>query len=123
MPFFMRENDSNAFDRVRPIRRLPGRMCRIAGYSQTTAAPRGISVATRAAAVPPQAFFVGSAVFHYLGPSFALLLFARVDVLGVAWLRLASPAVVFAAWRRPWRKLASLDREGGLLIAGLGAVF
>jgi hypothetical protein len=25
-----------------------------------------------------------SAVFHYLGPSFAVLLFARVDVLGVA---------------------------------------
>ena len=27
--------------------------------------------------VPPETFFVGSAVFHYLGPAFAVLLFAR----------------------------------------------
>jgi len=55
--------------------------------------------------LPPQAYFVVSAVFHYLGPAFAVLLFARVDVLGVAWLRIASAAVVFALWRRPWRGL------------------
>jgi inner membrane transporter RhtA len=77
----------------------------------------------RTAAVPPQAYFVGSAVFHYLGPSFAVLLFARVEPLGVAWLRIASAAVVFAVWRRPWRKLATLDRGGRLLIVELGAVF
>ena len=53
--------------------------------------------------VPPQAFFGVSAVFHYLGPSLAVLLFARLDVLGVAWLRVASAAAVFALWRRPWR--------------------
>lgn len=52
--------------------------------------------------VPPHAYFVVSAVFHYLGPAFAVLLFAHVSVLGVAWLRIASAAVVFAAWRRPW---------------------
>src|SRR5262250_619682 len=73
--------------------------------------------------VPPQAYFVGSAIFHYLGPSFAVLLFARVDVLGVAWLRIASAACVFAIWRRPWQKFAVLDRQGQLLIIGLGAVF
>jgi inner membrane transporter RhtA len=73
--------------------------------------------------VPPQAYFVGSAIFHYLGPSFAVLLFARVDVLGVAWLRIASAALAFALWRRPWRKLAALDRQGQLLIMSLGAVF
>jgi inner membrane transporter RhtA len=72
--------------------------------------------------VPAQAYFVGSAVFHYLGPSFAVLLFVRVDVLGVAWLRIASAAIVFAIWRRPWRKFASLDRDGQLLIVALGAV-
>lgn len=54
---------------------------------------------------PPHAYFVVSAIFHYLGPAFAVLLFARVDVLGVAWLRIASAAVVFALWRRPWRLL------------------
>jgi inner membrane transporter RhtA len=55
--------------------------------------------------VPPQFAFVVSAVFHYLGPAFAVLLFARVDVLGVAWLRIAAAAVVFAVWRRPWHVL------------------
>jgi inner membrane transporter RhtA len=73
--------------------------------------------------VPPQAYFVGSAVFHYLGPSFAVLLFARVDVLGVAWLRIASAALIFALWRRPWRKFLALDRDGQGLIVALGAVF
>jgi inner membrane transporter RhtA len=77
----------------------------------------------RAAAVPPHAYFVGSAIFHYLGPSFAVLLFARVDVLGVAWLRIASAALVFACWRRPWRKLRALDHDGRVLIVALGAVF
>ncbi|MFL5798930.1 MAG: EamA family transporter [Actinomycetota bacterium] len=72
--------------------------------------------------LPPQGFFLVSAVFHYLGPSFAVLLFARVDVLGVAWLRIVSAAAVFALWRRPWRVLRMLDREGRWVVAGLGAV-
>jgi inner membrane transporter RhtA len=73
--------------------------------------------------LPPHAYFVGSAIFHYLGPSFAVLLFARVDVLGVAWLRIAAAAAVLAIWRRPWRTLATLDRGGWLLVACLGLVF
>jgi inner membrane transporter RhtA len=72
---------------------------------------------------PPQSYFAASAVFHYLGPSFAVLLFARVDVLGVAWLRIASAALVFALWRRPWRVIARLDRTGARLLVSLGAVF
>ena len=71
-----------------------------------------------ASRIPPQAYFVASAVFHYLGPSFAVLLFARVDVLGVAWLRIASAAAVFALWRRPWRRVR-LGRD----VVLLGAVF
>src|SRR4051812_43796339 len=67
-------------------------------------------------AVPPTAYFVVSAVFHYLGPSFAVLLFARVPVLGVAWLRIGAAAVVFAAWRRPWGALR------GRLVLAWGAV-
>jgi inner membrane transporter RhtA len=55
-------------------------------------------------------YFAVSAVFHYLGPAFAVLLFARVDVLGVAWLRIASAALVFAVWRRPWRSIPRVDR-------------
>ena len=72
---------------------------------------------------PPEAYFVGSAVFHYLGPAFAVLLFARVDPLGVAWLRIASAAALFAVWRRPWRRLAGLDGAGRRVVLALGAVF
>jgi inner membrane transporter RhtA len=72
--------------------------------------------------LPPLSFFLVSAVFHYLGPSLAVLLFARVDVLGVAWLRIASAAVVFAAWRRPWRLLTRLDRGRLRTLIALGAV-
>ena len=71
----------------------------------------------------PEAFFVGSAIFHYLGPAFAVLLFARVEPLGVAGLRIASAAAVFALWRRPWRRLAGLDRDGRRVVLALGAVF
>jgi inner membrane transporter RhtA len=71
---------------------------------------------------PPHAYFVISAVFHYLGPSFAVLLFAQVPVLGVAWLRIASAALIFALWRRPWRAFAKLDRDTRRLLIGWGAV-
>jgi inner membrane transporter RhtA len=70
--------------------------------------------------VPPHAYFLVSAVFHYLGPAFAVLLFVRVDVLGVAWLRIAAAAAVFALWRRPWRTLA--QGEGRRLLLAWGAV-
>lgn len=73
-------------------------------------------------AVPPHGYFVVSAIFHYLGPAFAVLLFARVDVLGVAWLRIASAAAVFALWRRPWRGLRALDRPGKRLLLAWGSV-
>jgi inner membrane transporter RhtA len=72
--------------------------------------------------VPPATYFVGSAVFHYLGPAFAVLLFALVAPLGVAWLRIASAALVFAAWRRPWRTLAALDASGRRLLVSMGTV-
>ena len=61
--------------------------------------------ARRSERVPAATYFVGSAIFHYLGPAFAVLLFALVEPLGVAWLRIAGAALIFAAWRRPWRAL------------------
>lgn len=61
---------------------------------------------------PAWSYFVGSAVFHYLGPAFAVLLFTRVAPLGVAGLRIWSAALVFGLLRRPWRVLARLDRVG-----------
>jgi inner membrane transporter RhtA len=62
------------------------------------------------------------ATFHYLGPSFAVLLFAHVDALGVAWLRLASAGLVFALWRRPWEVLRRADPAERRTMLGLGVV-
>ncbi len=58
---------------------------------------------------------------HYLGPSLAVLLFAHVDVPGVA-LRIASAAVVFAIWRRPWRLLARMSASQRCVLFALGVV-
>src|SRR5207244_7109488 len=72
--------------------------------------------------IPPQVFFFVSAIFHYLGPAFAVLLFAGVSVLGVAWFRIASAALVFAVWRRPWHIFGKVSwRERSILVA-LGIV-
>src|SRR6185312_14381088 len=73
-------------------------------------------------APPPQLYFVISAVFHYLGPAFAVLLFARVEPLGVAWLRIASAALIFAAWRRPWHHFLQLTVAARWNIVALGVV-
>lgn len=80
----------------------------------------GARLTEAAEAVPPHLWFAVSAVFHYLGPSFAVLLFPSVGVLGVAWLRIASAAAVFAPWTRPWRTFARVSRRERLLLAGLG---
>ena len=73
--------------------------------------------------LPPHAYFVGSAVFHYLGPAFAVLLFARVSPLGVAFLRIVSAAIVFALWRRPWRLAATIDERTTRLLIAFAVVF
>lgn len=72
--------------------------------------------------LPPHVYFVVSAVFHYLGPAFAVLLFARVEPPGVAWLRIASAALIFAVWRRPWRYVLQQGAAARWNIVGLGVV-
>ena len=72
--------------------------------------------------VPPHVYFLVSAVFHYLGPAFAVLLFSRVAVLGAAWLRIVAAALVFALWRRPWHALARADRDARRLLVAWGSV-
>jgi len=72
--------------------------------------------------LPPPLYFVVSAAFHYLGPAFAVLLFARVEPLGVAWLRIASAALIFAVWRRPWRHFLQRDVTARWNIVALGVV-
>jgi inner membrane transporter RhtA len=81
--------------------------------------PARLSRPSRSDRVPAPCFFLVSAVFHYLGPSFAVLLFAHVDVLGVAWLRIASAALVFGIWRRPWRLFRRADERRPLLALGV----
>src|SRR5277367_5370218 len=69
---------------------------------------------------PPHAWFAISAIFHYLGPSFAVLLFPSVGVLGVAWMRIAAAAAIFAPWTAPWRTIAKADGQTRRLLIGLG---
>ena len=73
--------------------------------------------------IPPHLFFVGSAIFHYLGPAFAVLLFARVPLGGVAWLRIVSAALIFAVWRKPWRSFFGSSTTTKRDVVALGAVF
>jgi inner membrane transporter RhtA len=77
------------------------------------------SVTTR---VPPHVFFIVSAIFHYLGPAFAVLLFGHVTPLGVAWLRIATAAAIFAAWRKPWRSFAGQSWSQRRLLLAFGVV-
>src|SRR5258708_691299 len=80
-----------------------------------------LTFTTAAHAAPPQAWFAVSAVFHYLGPSFAVLLFPAIGVTGIAWLRIASAAAIFAPWTKPWRTIHQADARTRLLLIGLGA--
>jgi len=79
---------------------------------------------------PPELYFAASALFHYLGPACAVLLFAYVPPLGVAWLRIAVAAIAFALWRRPWRVLLAASPGQrrllfamGLVLASMNSVF
>ncbi|MEM9062983.1 MAG: EamA family transporter [Pseudomonadota bacterium] len=86
------------------------------------AGPNATGTLSRVAeAVPPHAWFAVSAVFHYLGPAFAVLLFPTIGVLGVAWFRIASAALIFAPITRPWRTLRMASRRERLLLLALGA--
>ena len=89
-----------------------------------TATPSDPAAALRQLApterIPPHVYFLISAVFHYLGPAFAVLLFHSIAPLGVAWLRIATAAMVFALWRRPWRLFGRSSRSRIPLIAALG---
>lgn len=73
-----------------------------------------------AESVPPHAWFGVSAVFHYLGPAFAVLLFPVIGVLGVAWFRIASAALVFAPITKPWRTFRKASARERLLLLALG---
>ena len=75
----------------------------------------------RATSVPPATYFVGSAVFHYLGPAFAVLLFARGRAAGRRVAADRDGRGVFALWRKPWRRWRELDARERRLILAFGA--
>ncbi|PBB31731.1 DMT family transporter [Mesorhizobium sp. M1A.F.Ca.IN.020.06.1.1] len=100
----------NSEAQVRPTNR--------AGSDTDAARP---ALAGLADAVPPHVWFCVSAIFHYLGPAFAVLLFAQVGVLGMAWLRIATAALVFAPLTRPWAVFTRADRSARLLLLAFGA--
>jgi inner membrane transporter RhtA len=72
--------------------------------------------------IPVLVPIVVSAVFHYLGPALAVLLFAHVPAPGVLWLRIASAALVFAVWRRAWVRSGATVALG-VVLAAMNTVF
>ncbi len=74
-----------------------------------------------ASTVPPHVWFAVSAVFHYLGPAFAVLLFPAVGVLGVAWFRIASAALILAPITKPWQTFRKASNSERVLLLALGS--
>jgi len=75
---------------------------------------RSLGVCHRTSISSSAPYFITSAL------PFAVLLFRHIEPLGVAWLRIATAAVIFAKWQRPWRLWATTDRPTKKLILGLG---
>lgn len=85
--------------------------------------PRGL-----ADRVPAQLFIVGSALVQYIGAAIAIGLFSVMGPASVAWWRVTVAAVIFLAWRRPWREGLSLSDVGrsavfGVVLAGMNVSF
>ncbi|TPM38685.1 DMT family transporter [Mesorhizobium sp. B2-3-4] len=87
----------------------------------STANPARSALGGLATGMPPHLWFCVSAIFHYLGPAFAVLLFPHVGVLGMAWLRIATAALIFAPLTRPWRTFANAAPRARLLLMAFGA--
>ena len=51
-----------------------------------------------------------------------MLLFSSVPVLGVAWFRIATAAIIFALWRRPWRTFLRIPWAKRRTLLALGVV-
>ena len=87
--------------------------------AQSQAKP--LSLLRAADVVPPHLWFGVSAIFHYLGPAFAVLLFPHIGVLGVAWLRIAFAALIFVPLTRPGGTLRLASPQQRYLLLAFGA--
>ncbi len=95
---------------------------RAAGPVLAVPASAGPGIGGLATKLPPHVWFGVSAIFHYLGPAFAVLLFPHVGVLGMAWLRIATAALIFAAADPSVANLLpTLIDSTRLLLVALGA--
>ncbi len=83
-------------------------------------AGRGRALGSRRSAVAaiPEAVFAASAVSRYLAASLAVVLFDRIDPLGVAWFRMAGAALILVPWRRPWQATWTTHRVTLVLLMG-----
>src|SRR6266567_4031374 len=121
MAFFIRWNELITIDSICQGERSACTLVQMASDSEAFG-EKAVLAPPLIDRLPPHLYFVVSALFHYLGPSFAVLLFVRVPVLGVAWLRIVSAAVVFALWRRPWRTFRGANRDARRTLLAWGAV-
>lgn len=69
---------------------------------------------------PPVIYFVISSIFHYLGPSFAVLLFPKIGILGVLWFRVISAALIFLVWKNPIKYFKTYKKKQQIIIILLG---
>ncbi len=79
-------------------------------------------------AVPPELYFITSAVSLYLGASIAVSLFDRMPPGAVALTRVLAAAVILLAWRRPWTRSWTSAQVGeaaafGVATASMNLVF
>lgn len=93
-------------------------------------ASRGKGSALRAAsiAIPAPFFQVGSGLTQYLGAALAVTLFAVMTPAEVAWVRIATGAVVLLAWRCPriWRfnpRDLAASALFGIVLGGMNICF
>lgn len=70
--------------------------------------------------MPPHVWFLLSAVFHYLGPAFAVMLFPAIGILGVAWFRIATAAVFFAPMTKPWVVFYHAPKDKKIMLVAMG---
>jgi threonine/homoserine efflux transporter RhtA len=68
--------------------------------------------------IPPEAYFVLSAIFHYMSPALRCRCWHTLRRL--AWLRIARAAFIFAIRKHPWRAFRQLDAADQLNVLMLG---
>jgi threonine/homoserine efflux transporter RhtA len=92
----------------------------VTGLTEQVVAPgRSTEPAGLLGRLPVPALLAVSAVLHCFGPAVAVLLFARLDTVGVAWLRIASAAMVFMVYVVLGHRVATIRSSDGSRWSGI----